>query len=264
MDIKEAKRLVIKIGTSTLTHENGKLNLRRMDQLCRTLTDLRDSGKEVILVTSGAIGVGVGKMGLEKRPSETEKKQALAAIGQCELMFMYDKFFGEYDQVVAQILLTKSVTTNELSKANVINTFNQLLYMGVIPIINENDTVETAELEGEHFGDNDMLSAIVAELTQADALLILTDIDGLYDSDPRKNPAAKRIPCVSKITAEIRELAGAAGSNRGTGGMATKLGAMSLATKNGQIGYILGGSRMENLHDALTGKEVGTCFYPAT
>lgn len=262
MEIQKVNRLVVKIGTSTLTYENGKLNLGRMEQLCRTLTDLHNCGKEIILVTSGAIGVGVGKMGLSARPRETEKKQALAAVGQCELMFMYDKFFGEYNQVVAQILLTKSVTTNEISRKNVTNTFDQLLKMGVIPIINENDTVETAELEGEHFGDNDMLSAIVAEITGADALLILTDREGLYDSDPRENPNATLISKVEEVTPEIEKLAGCAGSDRGTGGMATKLNAMKLAAANGQTGFIINGSRMKNIHEVLAGKTIGTCFLP--
>lgn len=262
MEIQQAKRIVVKIGTSTLTYKNGKLNMRHMEQLCRVLTDLHNSGREIILVTSGAIGVGVGKMGLAKRPKETEIRQALAAVGQCELMFMYDKFFGEYNQVVAQLLLTKSITDNEISRCNVIKTFDQLLKMGAIPIVNENDTVETAELEGEHFGDNDMLSAIVAEITGAHALLILTDIDGLFSGDPRENPEASLIRRVERITPEIERLAGSAGSSRGTGGMATKIHAAKHAVENGQHCYIICGERMKNIYDLIEGKEIGTCFVP--
>ncbi len=213
---------VVKVGTSTLTYENGRVNLRRMECLCRALADLQNAGKRLVLVSSGAIGVGMGKLGLKSRPAETEKKQALAAVGQCELMFLYDKFFGEYNQTVAQVLLTAGVVHDGRGRHNVENTFRELLTMGTIPIVNENDTVETSELEGQNFGDNDTLSAVVAELIAADFLVILTDTDGLYDSDPRKNPAAKLIPRVEKITPEIEVLAGGAGSSRGTGGMGEK------------------------------------------
>ena len=260
-NISQAKRLVIKIGTSSLTYENGKLNLRKMDELCRTLTDLKNSGREIILVTSGAIGVGVGKMGLSKRPEETAKKQALAAIGQCELMFMYDKFFGEYNQTAAQILLTKNVTDMPRSRLNVQNTFEELLSMGVIPVINENDTVETAELEGEHFGDNDMLSAIVSSVVSADALVILTDTDGLYDSDPRTNENAQIIRHVQKVTDEIELLAGGKGSSRGTGGMSTKVKAARYVTEHGISCFVINGGRMKNLYDLTEHKEIGTCFW---
>ena len=206
MDLQHAKTVVVKIGTSTLTYENGKLNLRRIEYLCRTLSDLQNSGRRIVLVSSGAIGVGVGKLGLARRPDETAKKQALAAVGQCELMFIYDKFFGEYHQNVAQVLLTADVTARENSRMNVVNTFSELLSMGIIPIVNENDTVAVDELEGRNFGDNDTLSAIVASLVGADALVILTDIDGLYDKNPKTCPDAKRIPLVRAITDEVRAI----------------------------------------------------------
>ncbi len=260
MKLKDAKILVVKVGTSTLTYENGKVNLRRMEELCRTLSDLENAGRKIVLVSSGAIGVGVGKLGLSQRPEETVKKQALAAVGQCELMFLYDKFFGEYGQTVAQVLLTADVVEHERSRRNVENTFRELLNMGVIPVVNENDTVETSELEGRHFGDNDTLSAVVAGLAQAEGLVILTDIDGLYDSDPRTNPQAGLIPVVRRITPEIEALAGGAGSARGTGGMATKLRAAKLAGKRGIPCAVISGGDSGNLYRLLEGKAVGTLF----
>ena len=189
----EKKLTVIKVGTSTLTYENGKINYRRIESLCKVIADLQNSGEQIILVSSGAIGVGMGKAGLSVRPTETKKKQALAAIGQCELMFMYDKLFGEYNHSVAQILLTRYAVETEQKRQNVINTLDELLDMNIIPVINENDTVAIDELEGNNFGDNDMLSAIVAGLVGADKLVILTDIDGLYDDNPRANPNANKI-----------------------------------------------------------------------
>ncbi|NBI18880.1 glutamate 5-kinase [Neglecta sp. X4] len=251
---------VVKVGTSTLTYENGRVNLRRMECLCRALADLQNAGKRLVLVSSGAIGVGMGKLGLKSRPAETEKKQALAAVGQCELMFLYDKFFGEYNQTVAQVLLTAGVVHDDRGRHNVENTFRELLTMGTIPIVNENDTVETSELEGQNFGDNDTLSAVVAELIAADFLVILTDTDGLYDSDPRKNPAAKLIPRVENITPEIEALAGGAGSIRGTGGMATKLRAAKMAGAKGIPCAVVSGADMENLYRLLEGKPAGTLF----
>lgn len=211
----KAKRIVVKVGTSTLTYDSGRLNIRRIDHLCKVLSDLQNSGREVILVSSGAIGVGVGKLGLKQRPKETRKKQAVAAVGQCELMFVYDKLFGEYNRTVAQILLTRDVVEHDHSKQNVVNTFEALMEMGIIPVVNENDTVAIDELDGQNFGDNDTLSAIVADIVEADLLVILTDIDGLYEEDPRKNPDAKRIPVVRHIDGHIREIAGGSGSNRG-------------------------------------------------
>ena len=260
MDLQHAKTVVVKIGTSTLTYENGKLNLRRIEYLCRTLSDLQNSGRRIVLVSSGAIGVGVGKLGLARRPDETAKKQALAAVGQCELMFIYDKFFGEYHQNVAQVLLTADVTARENSCTNVVNTFSELLSMGIIPIVNENDTVAVDELEGRNFGDNDTLSAIVASLVGADALVILTDIDGLYDKNPKTCPDAKRIPLVRAITDEVRAMAGGAGSSRGTGGMATKIRAAQVAAESHIPTVILAGDDPENLYRVFEGEDIGTVF----
>ena len=260
MDLQHAKTVVVKIGTSTLTYENGKLNLRRIEYLCRTLSDLQNSGRRIVLVSSGAIGVGVGKLGLARRPDETAKKQALAAVGQCELMFIYDKFFGEYHQSVAQVLLTADVTARENSRTNVVNTFSELLSMGIIPIVNENDTVAVDELEGRNFGDNDTLSAIVASLVGADALVILTDIDGLYDKNPKTCPDAKRIPLVRAITDEVRAMAGGAGSSRGTGGMATKIRAAQVAAESHIPTVILAGDDPENLYRVFEGEDIGTVF----
>lgn len=256
----EHKLTVVKVGTSTLTYENGKINYRRIESLCKVLSDLQNSGEQIILVSSGAIGVGMGKAGLTKRPSETKKKQALAAIGQCELMFMYDKLFGEYNHSVAQILLTRYAVETEQKKQNVINTIDELLNMNIIPIINENDTVAIDELEGNNFGDNDMLSAIVAGLVGADRLVILTDIDGLYDSNPRTNPNAKKIDVVESITDEILEMAAGSGSNRGTGGMITKLHAADYATKRGVECHVLNGSNPNVLYYIFDGMNVGTKF----
>ena len=260
MDLQHAKTVVVKIGTSTLTYENGKLNLRRIEYLCRTLSDLQNSGRRIVLVSSGAIGVGVGKLGLARRPDETAKKQALAAVGQCELMFIYDKFFGEYHQNVAQVLLTADVTARENSRTNVVNTFSELLSMGIIPIVNENDTVAVDELEGRNFGDNDTLSAIVASLVGADARVILTDIDGLYDKNPKTCPDAKRIPLVRAITDEVRAMAGGAGSSRGTGGMATKIRAAQVAAESHIPTVILAGDDPENLYRVFEGEDIGTVF----
>ena len=263
MEFKDAEILVVKVGTSTLTYDNGKVNLHRLEELCRTLSDLQNSGKKLVLVSSGAIGVGVGKLGLFKRPEETEKKQALAAVGQCELRFLYDKFFGEYNHMVAQVLLTADVVHRERSRINVQNTFAELLKLGVIPVVNENDTVETSELEGKNFGDNDTLSAVVAQLVGAQGLVILTDIDGLYDADPRMKPDAKLIHHVTEITPEIEALAGGAGSSRGTGGMATKLKAAKLAGESGIPCAVISGGEMQNLYRLMSGETVGTVFSAA-
>ena len=254
------KRIVVKVGTSTLTYENGKVAIRRVEQLCKVLSDLQNSGNEIVLVSSGAIGVGVGKLGLKQRPAETEEKQAVAAVGQCELMFMYDKLFGEYNHTVAQVLLTRDVVANDYKKSNVINTFDTLLRMGIIPIVNENDTVAIDELEGQNFGDNDMLSAIVADLVCADMLVILTDIDGLYDKNPRIYPDAKRISRVTYIDDELRKIAGGSGSNRGTGGMATKLSAAVVAMNSGINCHVIKGDDPNILYDLLDGKDIGTVF----
>lgn len=260
--ITQAKRVVIKVGTSTLTYETGRLNLRRMEELCKVLCGLQNEGREVVLVTSGAVGVGMGKLGLHVHPEEIEQRQAVAAVGQCELMFMYDKFFGEYNHTVAQVLLTKDVVQSGITRKNAENTFKTLLQTGIIPVVNENDSVATDELEGKNFGDNDTLSASVAVLSEADLLVILTDIDGLYTGDPRKDPNAKRIPFVKGITEEIRALAGGAGSDRGTGGMATKITAAELANKENIPCVIMSGANPRDLYDLFDGSPVGTVFAP--
>ena len=256
----ENKRTVIKVGTSTLTYENGKINYRRIESLCKVISDLQNRGEQLIFVSSGAIGVGMGKVGLESRPQETRKKQALAAIGQCELMFMYDKLFGEYNHSVAQILLTRYAVETIQKRQNVINTIEELLNMNIIPVINENDTVAIDELEGNNFGDNDMLSAIVSRLVRADRLIILTDIDGLYDSNPKTNPDARKIDTVTEITPEILNMAAGTGSNRGTGGMITKLQAADYATQKGTEVYVINGSNPEDLYEIFDGNNIGTVF----
>ena len=208
-------KTVVKVGTSSLTYENGKINYRQIEALCKVICDLHNSGEDILLVSSGAVGVGMGKMGLSRRPNDIKKKQALAALGQCELMFMYDKLFGEYNHNVAQILLTYDAIETESKRENIYNTIDELLNMDIIPIINENDTVAVDELEGKNIGDNDMLSAIVSRIVEADRLVILTDIDGLYDSNPRENPDAQKISVVEKINREILDMAAGSGSNRG-------------------------------------------------
>ncbi|MBQ3427902.1 MAG: glutamate 5-kinase [Clostridia bacterium] len=250
------KRLVVKVGTSTLTHETGKINLRQIDTLARVLSDLRNSGYEVVLVSSGAIGVAIGKMGLKERPKDTKINQSLAAIGQCELMSLYDKMFSEYHNTVAQILLTRSDVDIEKRRQHTTDTFNTLLDMGIIPIVNENDTVSVEEIE---FGDNDSLSAIVARLIGADILVLFSDIDGLFDSDPHENPDARLISRVEDI-GKVRKGAGGAGSKLGTGGMVTKLEAAEIANSAGISMLILNGKKIESLYDVIDGKKVGTLF----
>lgn len=251
----QANRIVVKVGTSTLAHKTGLMNIQRMERLIKVLADLKNSGKEIILVSSGAIGVGVGKMGLKEKPTETPAKQACAAIGQCELMYCYDKYFSEYNHSVAQVLLTRDIIDSPERKQNVINTFQNLLHYGVIPIVNENDTVAVEEIV---FGDNDTLSAIVGSLINADLLIILSDIDGVFDQNPRVNPNAKLIPHIPEITDAIRALAGDHGTSLGTGGMVTKISAAQIGLDAGFPTVILNGSRPENLYDLLEGKQVGT------
>ena len=258
--MEKNKRIVIKVGTSTLTYENGKLNLRRFQQLCRVISDLQNAGNEMILVSSGALGVGVGKLGIKEKPSETPKKQAIAAVGQCELMFMYDKIFGEYDNMAAQMLLTRSVIDDELLRTNALNTFEALIAMRIIPVVNENDSVATDEIEGANFGDNDMLSALVAKLVGADRLVIMTDIDGLFETNPRVDPYAKLLKRVPEIDDEIKKMAGGTGSNRGTGGMSTKVAAAEIATKSGIECCVLNGSNPEVLYELMDGHNPGTIF----
>lgn len=256
----EAKRIVVKVGTSTLTHESGRLNLRRVEQLVKVLCDLNNSGKEIVLVSSGAICVGVGKLGLKQRPKETKDKQAVAAVGQCELMFIYDKLFGEYNHNIAQVLLTKFAVDTDYKKQNVVNTMETLIEMGIIPIVNENDTCAIDELDGENFGDNDNLSAIVAEIVNADLLIMLTDIDGLYTGNPRNDSNAQKIDVVEQITDEIKTMAGGSGSNRGTGGMITKITAAEHATSLGIECCIMNGEHPKRLYDFFDGKKIGTVF----
>ena len=249
-------RIVIKVGTSTLAHSTGRLNIRRIEHLCKVMSDLKNSGHEIILVSSGAIGMGVGKLGLGKRPEDIAAKQAAAAVGQCELMYVYDKLFTEYNHTVAQILVTGPDLDNPERRQNFENTLYKLLEFGVIPIINENDTVSTDEIE---IGDNDTLSAIIASGTKADLLVLLSDIDGLYDKNPKTHTDAKLINRVEKITEEIVALADGKGT-LGTGGMATKIKAAKMVTKAGCDMIIANGSEPELLYDIAEGKSVGTRF----
>lgn len=251
------KRIVVKVGSSSLTYPSGKLNIRAFEKLVRVLCDLHNQGIDIILVSSGAVAVGVDKSGIENYPDDLRLKQALAAVGQCELMYLYDKLFSEYHNTVAQILLTLDVIEDPKRKQNTQLTMENLLKLGVIPIINENDTVSTEELE---FGDNDTLSAIVAKLVRADLLVILSDIEGLYDEDPKNNKNAKLIPIVKEITKDIEALAGGAGSNCGTGGMFTKISAAKIATRAGIDMVIASGENPEGIYDILEGKQVGTLF----
>ncbi len=250
-------RIVIKVGTSTLAHSTGRLNIRRVETLCKVISDLKNSGHEVILVSSGAIGMGVGKLNLRSRPHDIPTKQAAAAVGQCELMYTYDKLFSEYHHTVAQILLTGYDVRNEESRHNFCNTVFRLLELGVLPIINENDTVATEEIV---IGDNDSLAAIVAEASAAQLLILLSDIDGLYTADPHNDPDAKLIDRVYEITPEILALGGGKGSDLGTGGMATKLHAAQMATRAGCDMIIANGAEPEILYDIMAGKNVGTRF----
>lgn len=259
--IKDKKRIVIKIGTSTITHEEtGALNLVKMEKLIRLLTDLRNQGKEVVVVSSGAIGVGRKAMGIKERPEEMSVKQACAAIGQARLMMVYQKLFGEYNQVTAQVLMTKYTMINDISRKNAQNTFRELLGMGVIPIVNENDTVSTDEMEYGNFGDNDTLSAIVAALIGADLLILLSDIDGLYTDDPNVNPNAKFIELVEEIDEKLEDMGKGVSSNVGTGGMATKISAAKIANASGTDMIIANGEKIEILHEIMEGEKIGTLF----
>lgn len=254
--VADARRIVVKVGTSTLTYGNGRTNLRQIDMLARTLCDLANQGKEIILVSSGAIGVAVGKLNLEKKPEETAAKQALAAVGQCELMMLYDKFFGEYSRTVAQILLTRGDIDVPHRVENTKNTMNRLLEMGIIPIVNENDTVSVEEIE---IGDNDTLSAVVARMVGADLLILLSDIDGLYSDDPHKNPDARLLDVVDDIDS-VRNMASGSVTSRGTGGMITKLEAATMATGAGINMIIANGAHIEGLYNILDGNICGTLF----
>ena len=249
-------RIVVKVGTSTLTHQTGKINIARMAQLVAVLADLHNMGHEVVLVSSGAIGVGTTKLGLPKKPSSTKGLQAVAAIGQCELMFLYDKFFSEFGVVVSQLLFTSDVLNDKDSKQHVIDTLNRLMKYGSIPIVNENDSVSIEEL---HNGDNDRMSAYVATLISADLLILLTDTDGLYDSNPSENPNAKLISVVEKITPEIEAMAGGAGK-QGTGGFATKILASKIAVAQGIPVIIMNGEKPGDIYKILEGENIGTRF----
>ena len=251
------KRIVVKVGTSTLSHPSGLLNIRRVEELCKVLSDLKNAGNEIILVSSGAIGMGVGKLSLPKRPEDMPTKQAAAAVGQCELMYTYDKAFGEYNHTVAQILLTGVDEHHPDRFSNFPNTRVRLLELHALPIINENDTMATEEIK---IGDNDTLAARVAVSMEADLLILLSDIDGLYTADPRTHPDAELISDIPALTDEIIALAGGAGSSLGTGGMATKLQAATLATAAGCDMVIANGVAPSILYDIADGKPVGSRF----
>ncbi len=257
------KRIVVKVGTSTLTHPSGSLDLRSMEYLVRVLSDLSGAGHEIILVTSGAIAVGTARLGLAERPKELRMKQASAAVGQCRMMHLYDKLFTEYNRTMAQILLTGDDVDDPGRAAHLRSTFSTLLELDVIPVVNENDSVSSAEIETGHhkvLGDNDTLSAIVASLCQANLLVLLSDIDGLYSADPRSNPDAALLHRVDALTPEILEMAGGAGTWRGTGGMATKLSAAKIAMEAGCDMVITNGAHPENLYGILEGQDIGTRF----
>ena len=252
-------RIVIKIGTSTLAHPTGHLNIRRVEQLCKVMSDIKNAGHEVILVSSGAIGMGVGKLGLRERPRDIPSKQAAAAVGQCELMYIYDKLFSEYHHTVAQLLITGEDIQSEKRHNNFRNTLNRLLELGALPILNENDTVATDEIV---IGDNDTLAAIVAKSVNADLLILMSDIDGLYTADPHKDPNAKLLPRITKLDESVLALAGVSSTKQGTGGMVTKLQAAEICMNCGCDMVITNGRNPDNLYAILDGKDIGTRFTP--
>ena len=250
-------RIVVKIGTSTLAHATGHLNIRRVEELCKTMSDIKNAGHEVILVSSGAIGMGVGKLGLRQRPQDIPTKQAAAAEGQCELMYVYDKLFSEYHHTVAQLLITNDNMVNATRHQNFTNTLNRLLQLGALPVINENDTVATDEIV---IGDNDTLAAKVAQAVHADLLILLSDIDGLYTADPHKDPDAKLLQKVTRIDENILKLAGVSSTTQGTGGMVTNLHAAEISLSCGCDMVIANGNNPLNLYEIIDGKNVGTTF----
>lgn len=250
-------RVVIKIGTSTLAYPTGHLNIRRFEELCKVISDVKNAGHQVIIVSSGAIAMGIGKLGLLERPKDIPSKQAAAAVGQCELMYIYDKLLSEYNHTVAQLLITGDDVENEERHSNFSNTLARLIEMNVIPVINENDTVATKEIV---IGDNDTLAAIVAQSVMADKLILLSDIDGLYTADPHLDPNAELIQWASAIDDHILSLAGASNSNLGTGGMVTKLEAARICLSCGCDMIITNGNTPTNIYDVIDGKPVGTTF----
>ena len=261
--LKDKKRIVIKIGSSSLTHsETGRLNLRKLEVLARELSDLRNQGKDVILVSSGAIATGVAALGMHAKPTELKGKQACAAVGQARLMMIYQKLFSEYNQLSAQILMTKNTMVNNVNRKNAQNTFDELLSLGVIPIVNENDSISTYELQNlEKFGDNDTLSAMVAALVRADLLILLSDIDGLFTDDPHTNPDAKFIDVVENLDDNLLNMGkGTSGSKVGTGGMATKLTAAQIASAAGVDMVIANGADFHIIHKITEGRKYGTLF----
>ncbi len=255
--LKNKKKIVVKVGTSLLAYENGKINLQRMEKLVRVLADLSNSGKEVVLVSSGAVGVGVGMIGLDKKPDKLVMKQALAAIGQVGLIRLYQKFFDEYNFTVAQVLLTRDGIENSLRRKNARNTLNQLIEMGIIPVVNENDTVITDEIE---FGDNDTLSAAVATLIQADLLLILTDTDGVFTADPHIHVSAQKVPKVMKASDDLKDVDLRGSSKMGSGGMVSKIAAAELCREHNVDVVIANGADPATIMDVLDGKDLGTFF----
>lgn len=256
------KRIVVKVGTSTITNDEGNVDIRSIDHLCRALAGVENLGYDLVLVSSGAIAVGAGKMRLPQKPSELKLKQAAAAVGQTELMHLYDKLFGEYNRMVGQILLDNADFSDEVRSNNLRNTFDALLENHIIPIVNENDSVSHTEIESDKklFSDNDMLSALVAIFCEASKLIIFSDIDGLYNGNPKLDPNAKVISRVEEITDELKSLASGSGSNRGTGGMITKLEAAELATSHGIDVLVTNGKNPEMLYDIIEKKKVGTLF----
>lgn len=261
--LKDKKRIVVKIGSSSLMHnDTQRLNLAKIEKLVRVLVDLKNSGKEVVLVSSGAIAVGKSTIGLHERPEELSVKQACAAIGQAKLMMVYQKIFAEYSTIAAQVLLTKNTISNSVSRSNAENTFEELLAMGAIPVVNENDTVSTYEIEQvQKFGDNDRLSAIVASIIDADLLILLSDIDGLYTDDPNKNPDAKFIAYVDEVNESYDGMAkNSSASDVGTGGMAAKMVAARIANNSGADMVITNGNDVENIYRIINGEDIGTLF----
>ena len=261
--LKEKQRIVIKIGSSSLTHpQTGEMNLMKIEKLIRVISDLRGEGRDVVLVSSGAIAAGRQALGHHRRPDTLAEKQAFAAVGQARLMMVYQKLFAEYNQTAAQILLTKDTMINDSSRYNAQNTFDELLNLGAIPIVNENDTVSTSEIPYvDSFGDNDRLSAIVAALIGADLLILLSDIDGLYSDDPRSNPDARFVSLVPEITPEFLDMGkSTSSSDVGTGGMSAKLAAARIATDSGADMVIANGDQVEVILDIMAGKEKGTLF----